>query len=132
MPNSLNARRQQRLKIKEITDTLIKCGFAALDEQADVLGLSRSTVWTIIRGIHKCSGLSATTINRMLASDRLPLKVRVKIWEYIAEKMSGAYGDREQRLKAFASRIYPVHLDAARSRGAKPDAAQATDVPVAA
>jgi predicted DNA-binding transcriptional regulator AlpA len=134
MPNSARAaaRRQQCLKIEEITDTLMKCGFVALDKQADVLGLSRSTTWTIIRGIHKSSGLSTTTINRMLASGRLPLRVRLKVFAYIAERMSGAYGDRKQRLKAFASRISPVHMDAALSRGAKPDAAQATDVPVAA
>ena len=110
MPNSASQRRQQRLKIEEITRTLVKCGFVSLDEQADVLGLSRSTTWTIIRGIHKSSGLSATTINRMLASDRLPLRVRLKVLEYIAEKMSGAYGDRKHRLKAFANRISPVHM----------------------
>ena len=34
---------------------LAECGFVALDEQADVLGLSRSTAWTIIRGTHKTS-----------------------------------------------------------------------------
>ena len=124
MPNSLNARRHQRLKIEEITETLVKCGFVALDEQADVLGLSRSTAWTIIRGIHKSSGLSATTINRMLATGRLPLRVRLKLLEYIAEKMSGAYGDQNHRLKAFAGRISPVHIHAALFRGAKPDAVQ--------
>ena len=111
MPNSASQRRQQRLKIEEIARTLVKSGFVALDEQADVLGLSRSTTWTIIRGIHKSSGLSATTINRMLASDRLPLRVRLKVLEYIAEKMSGAYGDRKHRLKAFANRISPVHME---------------------
>ena len=121
MPNSAPAaaRRQQCLKIEEITDTLMKCGFVALDEQADVLGLSRSTAWTIIRGIHKSSGLSGTTINRMLASDRLPLRVRLKVLEYIAEKMSGAYGDRKHCLKAFASRISPVHMQDALPRGAE-------------
>ena len=132
MPNSDGARKRQRLKIEEIGRTLAECGFVTLDEQAYVLGLSRSTAWTIIRGTHKTSGLSATTINRMLVTDRLPLRVRVKLWEYIAEKMSGAYGDRESRLKAFASRISPVHMQAALFRGAKPDAAQATDVSVAA
>jgi hypothetical protein len=125
MPNSLNARRQQCLKIEEITEALMKCGFVALDEQADVLGLSRSTAWTIIRGIHKSSGLSATTLNRMLASDRLPLRVRLKVLEYIAEKMSGAYGDRKHCLKAFASRISPVYMEDALTRGAEADAAQA-------
>ena len=61
-------------------------------------------------------------INRMLASDHLPLRVRLKLLEYIAEKMSGAYGDQEHRVKAFASKISPVHMQAAYS-GTKPDAA---------
>jgi len=109
---------------------LAECGFVALDEQADVLGLSRSTAWTILRGKHKTSGLSAMTINRMLATGRLPPRVRLTLLEYIAEKMSGAYGDRTHRLKAFASRISPVHMQAALFPGTKPDAAhETTDVP---
>ena len=108
---------------------MAECGFVALDEQAYVLGLSRSTAWTVIRGMHKTSGLSAMTINRMLATGRLPPRVRLKLLEYIAEKMSGAYGDRKHRLKAFASRISPVHMHAALFQGAKPDAVhEATDV----
>ena len=130
MLNSCSARKQQRLKIEQITRTLAECGFVTLDKQAYVLGLSRSTAWTIIRGTHKTSGLSAPTINRMLATGRLPLKVRLKILEYIAEKMSGAYGDRKHCLKAFASRISPVHMQAALFPGTKPDAAhETTDVP---
>ena len=110
MPNSGSSRKQQRLKIEEIGRTLAECGFVTLDEQAYVLGLSRSTAWTVIRGTHKTSGLSAMTINRMLATDHLPLRVRLKLLEYVAEKMSGAYGDQEHRLKAFASKISPVHM----------------------
>ena len=114
------------VKIEEIATTLAECGFVALDEQAYVLGLSRSTAWTVIRAMHKNSGLSAMTINRMLDTGRLPPRVRLKLLEYIAEKMSGAYGDQEQRLKAFASRISPVHVQAATN----PDAVhEATDVP---
>ena len=109
MPNSSSARIQQRRKIEEIGRTLVECGFVALEEQAYALGLCRSTAWTVIRATHKTSGLSALTINRMLATDHLPPRVRLKLLEYIAEKMSGAYGDQEQRLKAFASKISPVH-----------------------
>ena len=127
MPNSTNARRQQRLKIEEICRTLVECGFAALDEQAEVLGLSRSTAWTVIRGMHKTSGLSAMTINRMLNTGRLPPRVRLNLLEYIAAKMSGAYGDQEHRLKAFASRISPVHMHAALFQGPKLDAVHQAD-----
>ena len=108
MRSSDSARSQQRLKIEEIGTTLAECGFVTLDEQAYVLGLSRSTAWTVIRGRHKTSGLCATTINRMLDTGRLPPRVRLKLLEYIAEKMSGAYGDQKHRLKAFANRIAPV------------------------
>jgi hypothetical protein len=110
MLNSCSARRRQRLKIEEIGTTLADCGFVELEEQADVLGLSRSTAWTVVRATHKTSGLCASTINRMLASDHLPLQVRLKLLEYVAEKMSGAYGDRNQRLKAFASKIAPEYM----------------------
>ena len=97
MHYSASARMQQRLKIEEIGTTLAECGFVALDEQAYVLGLSRSTTWTVLRAIHKNSGLSAMTINRMLATGRLPPRVRQKLLEYIAAKMSGAYGDQGKR-----------------------------------
>ena len=125
-----SARIQQRLKIEEIGTTLAECGFVALDEQAYVLGLSRSTAWTVIRAMHKNSGLSAMTINRMLATGRLPPRVRQKLLEYIAAKMSGAYGDQQHRLKAFASRISPVHMHVALFQGAKLDDAvhEAADV----
>ena len=106
----------------------MECGFVALDEQAYVLGLSRSTAWTVLRGMHKTSGLSAMTINRMLETGRLPLRVRVKLLEYIAEKISGGYGDQRHRLKVFASRISPVHMHAALFRGPKPETVdEATD-----
>jgi predicted DNA-binding transcriptional regulator AlpA len=118
-----SGRTQQHLKIEEIGTTLAQCGFVALDEQAYVLGLSRSTAWTVLRGKYKSSGLSAITINSMLDTGRLPPRVRLKLLEYIAEKMSGAYGDRTHRLKAFASRISPVHMQAALiQQGAKLDA----------
>jgi len=127
MLGSDSRRKHQRLKIEEISRTLVECGFVALDEQAYVLGLSRSTAWTILRGMHKSSGLSAITINRMLTTGRLPPRVRLKLLEYIAEKMSGAYGDRTHRLKAFASRISPVHMHAALFQSPKPDAVHQAD-----
>ena len=118
MPSG-SPRKQQRLKIEEIGRTLVECGFVALEEQAYALGLSRSTAWTVIRATHKTSGLSAMTINRMLATDHLPLRVRLKLLEYLEEKMSGAYGDREHCLKAFASKISPVHMCSLESNHAR-------------
>ena len=127
MRSSDSARSKQCLKIEEIGTTLAECGFVVLDEQAYVLGLSRSTAWTVLRARHKHSGLSAMTINRMLATGRLPPRVRLKLLEYIAEKMSGAYGGRTHRLKAFASGISPVHMHAALFQGPKLDAVHQAD-----
>src|SRR4051794_10530132 len=110
MPNSCSLRQQQRRKIEEIASTLADDGIIALDEQAYALGLSRSTAWTVVRATHKTSGLSASTINRMLATGHLPLKVRLKLLEYIAKKLSGEYGDNAHRLKAFAGKIAPAHM----------------------
>jgi hypothetical protein len=82
----------------------------ALDEQADVLELSRTTTWTILTGKHKNSGLSVGTINRMLAARRLPPIVRAKIHEYIREKAAGLYGDSEKRIRKIAALQSPTPI----------------------
>jgi hypothetical protein len=46
-------------------------------------GLAR---WTILMGSHKASGISASTINRMLAAPQLPPLARSKIREYVEDK----------------------------------------------
>jgi hypothetical protein len=60
--NVIEMKAKQSSKIRKIGEALIAAGFRALDEQADALGLSRSTTWTILKGNHKNSGLSAATI----------------------------------------------------------------------
>jgi hypothetical protein len=70
---------RQSAKIRELKQVLVNGGIATLDEQAKALALSRSTTWTILKGIHKGSGLSATIINRILASRQLPAPVRAKV-----------------------------------------------------
>ena len=84
---------RQAAKIRALGEALAAAGFLALDERAKVLGLCRSTAWTVLRGNHKASGLSATTINRMLAAPSLPPSVRAILLEYIEEKTAGVYGD---------------------------------------
>jgi len=76
-----------------------------LDEQAAALGLSRSTTWTLLQDMHKGSGLSARIIARMLSMPDLPLALRAKLLEYLAEKMAGQYGDTERELRRFARRL---------------------------
>ena len=103
-------RTRQREKIDEICKTLVACRIIGLDDQAEALGLSRSTTWTLLRGVHKSSGLSAATVNKMLSTPRLPPRVRLKVLEYVAEKIAGNYGDRAHRLKAYVRRLDPRHL----------------------
>ena len=96
-------KKQQASKIREIGTALIASGFHALDAQADVLELSRTTTWTIIKSKHKSSGLSVGTLNRMLSARRLPPIVRAKIHEYIRQKAAGLYGDSEKRIRKIAA-----------------------------
>jgi hypothetical protein len=72
--------------MRKLREALVTVGFAALDEQANVLGLYRSTAWTILNGSHKSYGLSATTVNRVLVAPRLPPLTRTIILEYVEEK----------------------------------------------
>jgi hypothetical protein len=93
-------------KILEIGEALRSHGICTIDAQAEALGLKRSTAWTIIVGTHKgCGGLSAATVNRMLQSPLLPAPVREVILQYVAEKISGAYGHNRQRRRCFAKLV---------------------------
>jgi hypothetical protein len=96
---------RQSAKIRELGHALVASGFCTLDEQAEVLGLSRSTTWTVLKARHKSSGLSAKIINRMLASRQLPPLVRSKIIEYGEEKAAGLYGGSRVRLRRFTARL---------------------------
>jgi hypothetical protein len=99
-------RERQSAKIRELRPALVTAGIFTLDEQADVLGLCRSTAWTVLNGQNKTGGLSAPTINRILAAPRLPAFVRAKILEFIEEKAAGLYGHSKSiRHKFIAQRL---------------------------
>jgi hypothetical protein len=98
-------RSRQRSKIRELGAALATAGLFNLDPQANALGLSRSTTWTILKGQHKASGLSAKIINRMLAAPDLPSPVRTMILEYVAEKTAGCYGDCKAKVRKFRARL---------------------------
>ena len=103
---------RQSLKIREFETALIKVGHTTLDQQARVLGLSRATTWTLLKGAHKSSGLTATIINRMLEAPYLPSLVQAKIIEYVQEKIAGAYGHNKTQVRRFAARLrrgLPAH-----------------------
>jgi hypothetical protein len=106
-PYSLSAgmKARQSSKIRELAEAVEAAGFLTLDEQAKVLGVPRSTAWTIRKASHKASGLSASIINRMLAAPELPLMVRAKILEYIQEKAAGLYGGSNSQRRRFTTRL---------------------------
>jgi hypothetical protein len=106
-PYSLSAtmKARQSSKIRQLAEAVEAAGFLTLDEQAKVLGVPRSTAWTIRRASHKASGLSASIINRMLAAPELPLIVRAKILEYIQEKAAGSYGGSQSQRRRFTARL---------------------------
>jgi hypothetical protein len=70
---------RQAVKIREIKEALVASGILTLDEQTKALGLNRSTAWTVLKGDHKSSGLSATIINCILAATQSPPLVRANI-----------------------------------------------------
>jgi hypothetical protein len=92
-------------KIRGLHDALILEGYRQLDEQASVLGLSRSTTWSIVQGKHKTTGLCGSVIKQMLAQPRLPKQVRIKILEYIDEKCAGHYGHNPQQVRRFVAAL---------------------------
>ena len=109
------SRALQAEKIREVGEALASSGLVTLDEQAEALGLCRSTTWTILQANHKNSGLSATVLNIMLNSPRLPPAVRAKILEYVEEKIAGRYGHGRLQLSRFAKRLQ-ASKHAARSK----------------
>jgi hypothetical protein len=100
-----DANARQSSKIREIGEALLAAGFVSLDAQAKVLGLPRSTAWTILSAVHKSTGISAKVICQMLSSERLPLLVRAKMMEYADEKAAGIYGGTKKQHRGFAMKL---------------------------
>jgi hypothetical protein len=102
---------RQSARIRELAAGLAASGFISLDQQARALGLSRSTAWTILKGNHKASGLSAAIISRMLSSPALPPLARATLLTYIEEKLAGLYGHNKIQLRRFAQCFYPSNYE---------------------
>jgi hypothetical protein len=103
--NDKEVKTRQSRRIRELGDALNTEGYVTLDQQAKTLGLGRTTAWTILKGNHKASGLSASVINRILAAPLLPPLVRDKILEYIDEKIAGSYGHSKTQIRRFTARL---------------------------
>ena len=99
------AKSRQSIKIKELKVALTSAGLHTIDEQARALGLCRSTTWSVLKGNHKSSGLSPSTINRMLHAPELPPSAGTKIIEYMEEKTAGFYGHNRTQIRRFSSRV---------------------------
>jgi len=96
---------RQSAKIREFAQALAAAGIGTLHDQARVLGLSRSTTWTIISGAHKSTGISASLVDRMLASPALPQTLCAKIIEYVEEKAAGRYGHSRAQRRRFVESL---------------------------
>src|SRR5262244_674676 len=53
LPLTARMKARQSSKIRELAEAVKSAGFLTLDEQAQALGLSRSTAWTIGKASHK-------------------------------------------------------------------------------
>lgn len=104
---------RQSAKIRDIANALVTAGFDTLDAQARILGIGRSTAWTILQGNHKGSGLSAKIVNRILSVRPLPPLVRKTILEYVEEKASGRYGHSAKLRRRFITALSARRIEAA-------------------
>ena len=113
MTSTYHLKARQTAKMREIGEALVAAGYDNLDNQAAALGLSRSTTWTIIKATHKSSGLSGTTLRRVLSAPDLHPLVRRKFLEYIKEKNDGRYGSTRNCLRRFNQRlgVYPGGIE---------------------
>ena len=98
---------RQSRKIEELRKALCAGGPVSFCEQAELLGLCRSTTWAVLMRPYKSSGMTAAVIIRMLASQKLPPDARTIILEYIAEKGGGHYGHSRAQCRKFISRLSP-------------------------
>jgi hypothetical protein len=112
----------QLARIREIGHTLASMGYTTIDQQSAILGICRSTAWTLVKSCHKASGLSAHLIKQMLAAPALPPAVRQKILEYVHERATGLYGHSRSQCQKFLDRLSadlpfapPANVSPARS-----------------
>jgi hypothetical protein len=74
----------ERNALAEIRKALVESGHTSLDDQARVLGLARTTAWTVITCQHKLGRLQLNTTMKILANPHLPPAVRAAVETYSA------------------------------------------------
>ena len=102
-PASMQAKQIETLRT--LRWALIVNGITSLAEQARVLGLPRSTAWSILQGNHKGAGLKADVVVRMLRSQQLPEDARRVVIQYVQQRVDGAYGHSELLRRRFVMRL---------------------------
>ena len=109
---------RQTRKIEQLREILFANRRLSVREQAELLGLCRSTAHAVLQRSYKHSGLSAATIKRMLACPNLPERARTIILEYNAEKIAGLYGHtRSQRRRFMAALATEQNRDCHHGEG---------------
>jgi len=106
----LEPKEKQALKLAEIREALVTAGYNTTAKQAAVLGVGRSTAWWLLNR-DKRAGPSAKVIKRILVSPQVPKKVRLKVAQYVEEKVRGIYGHSEQRAQRFGDQFHTGHRD---------------------
>jgi hypothetical protein len=106
----LGPKEKQALKLAEIREALVAAGYDTTAKQAGVLGLGRSTAWMVLNR-DKRAGPSAKVIKRILSSPQVPKKVRLKVEQYVEDKVRGRYGHSKQRTQRFGDQFHTGHRD---------------------
>ena len=106
----LEPKKRQALKLAEIREALVAAGYNTTAKQAAVLGIGRSTAWWLLNH-DKRAGPSAKVIKRILLSPQVPKKVRLKVEQYVEEKIRGRYGHSKQRTKRFGDQFHIGYHD---------------------
>ena len=106
----LEPKEKQALKLAEIRETLVAAGYDTIAKQAGILGLGRSTAWVLLNR-DKRAGPSAKVIKRILLSPQIPKKVRLKVEQYVEDKIRGRYGHSKRRTQWFGDQFHTGHRD---------------------
>ena len=115
----LEAKEKQASKLAEIREALVAAGYDTTAKQAAILGVCRSTAWVLLNR-DKRAGPSAKVIKRILSSPNIPKRVRLKVEQYVKEKIRGLYGHSKQRTQLFGDQFKPTKAKARRGRRSVP------------
>jgi hypothetical protein len=109
----LEPKERQALKLAEIREALVTAGYNTTAKQAAVLGVGRSTAWWLLNH-DKRAGPSAKVIKRILLSPQVPKKVRLRVEQYVEDKIHGRYGHSKQRTQLFGDQFHIGYRDLKR------------------